>query len=136
MELESLLQGAAKPQEQPKLNKWDRMERQSFYLALCAGSCSAVFLARIFPPILPFVGLSFLAGAAGLIAWALLTPGNQNLEIAFTCIAGVLGVCIGLKDAVTLLTLLDARWFIGAGLVGLCLIVAGIMEVKSNATRR
>lgn len=132
MDIEKLI-GDIQPPQQTTLTKWDKLYRAGFYGVIASSSCTAVFIARMLPPALPVVGLLFGAGVLGLIAWALLTPGNQNLQIAFTCLAFVTGICLALRDAMLLLALLDTRYLVGSAAIGVVLLVAGIMEAKSDA---
>ena len=76
------------------------------------------------------MGLALAAGCVGLLVWALLTEGDQRLEIALVMIACVLGITLGLKDATEVLTLIGLKVWISAGMISAILVAVFLVEAR------
>lgn len=128
MELGDLL--GAPPQSAKQVTSWQKYRGACRLVILSSGSCLAVHIARLIPAVAPVVGLVMAAGCIGLLAWALLTEGDQRLEIALVMIACVLGIALGLRDAAEVLTLVGLKVWIGAGMIAVIVGVVFVSEAR------
>ena len=132
MELNDLLGGTPAPAP-AKRTGWQTYRAVCRLTILGAGCSLIVQIARLVPSLAPIVGLVMALGCVGVLAWALTTKGDQRLDIALIMITCVGGVGLGIRDAAELLTVIGAKYWIGAGLITAIAIAVFISEGRSRA---
>lgn len=131
MELD-LLGGLNQPQAPPKRTGWQHYRAACKLVGLCASSSLIVQIARLIPPLAPVVAIAMAMGCMAVLAWALTTKGDQRFEIALVMIACVGGIALGLRDAAEVLTLIGAKYWIGAASI---LAIAGVVFISEGRSR-
>lgn len=132
MELEQLL-GAQQPaQQKQRLTSWQKYRGACKLIALAGGTCLLTQVARLVPGLAAIISILMGGGVLGLLAWAYFTEGDQRLEIALVVIAGVIGIALGIRDAVELLSLIGSQVWLSVGLISAIAIAVIISEGRSR----